>query len=335
MKPWFSSFRPARIAVMFALCGSAVFAYFACKGSTKPEKLSLSYSANVNAALVYVALEKGFFAREGLDVEATSCAFGKLALQNLLDGKADVCTVADTPVALSIIAGDPVMIFASIQTSSSNEGIVARADRGIEHVSDLRGKRLGVTFGTTTQYVAYVVLLSRGVAENEVTFVNMNPADMPEALASGQVDAVATWNPTIETLRRHLGKNARLFGADLSYTETMCVVAQGDWLKAHPEAERRFLRALVDASAFIRDHDDEARVLVARLLGIDRSILDSIWGIFTFRVALGQGFLVDLEDQARWLVDLSGKREAMPDFLAHFDTSGLESVDPGAVDIIH
>lgn len=334
MKLWLSPFRPARALVMLALCGLAVSACLVGKPAVKTEKLRLAYSTNVNAALVYVALEKGFFAREGLDVKAQGYAFGRLALQSVLDGKADVGTVADTPVAVSVIAGEPLMVIASIQTAVRNEAIVARGDRGIEKPADLRGKRLGVTRGTTSEYFAHVVLLSQGIPDREVAIVNLNPSDMREALDTGKVDAVSTWNPTIELLKRRLGDNGRLFYAEPYYTETMCVATRADWLKANPEAERRFLMALVDAQNFVRDHEGETRDLVARLLGLDRSLLDSFWNIFTFRVGLGQGFLVDLEDQARWILEKSKGGGRMPNFLSHFDLSGLAAIDPYAVDII-
>ncbi len=57
--------------------------------------------------------------------------YGKTALKEVLEGKADFATVAETPVMFAIMKGEKISIIATIQTSSRNSAIMARKDKGI------------------------------------------------------------------------------------------------------------------------------------------------------------------------------------------------------------
>lgn len=107
-----------------------------------PEKVTIAYSTAGNAILMNIAYAKGFLAKEGLDATPQPYAFGKPALQAVIDGKADIATVGDTPIAFAIMDGKKIMTLAVIQSSNKNEAIVAR-----------RGKRGcwpgGATFSKT------------------------------------------------------------------------------------------------------------------------------------------------------------------------------------------
>lgn len=90
---------------------------------------------------MHIALKKGYLAQEGLDVTPKPHAFGKLAIEAIIEGKADLATVGDTPIMLAVMNGRKTMAHATIQTSSLNEAIVARKDRGIAAPGDLLGKK--------------------------------------------------------------------------------------------------------------------------------------------------------------------------------------------------
>ncbi len=57
--------------------------------------------------------------------------FGRLALQSVLEGRADLATPADTPVMFAIEGGNPVEIVAMLSRSRGEIGIAARRDHGI------------------------------------------------------------------------------------------------------------------------------------------------------------------------------------------------------------
>ena len=73
--------------------------------SGQPEKVTIAYSASPDSALAQVAQVQGYYLKEGLDAVPQKYAYGKVALDAVLEGKADFATVAETPAMFAIMKG--------------------------------------------------------------------------------------------------------------------------------------------------------------------------------------------------------------------------------------
>ena len=178
-------------------------------------------------------------------------------------------------------------------------------------------------------------LSTRGIGRKEVKIIDMKPNEMPDALIKGKVDAVSTWNPTLKHLQKGLGDNGLIMYDETIYSETFCVAAWQEFIKKHPEAIKKVLRALIRAETFVKQNPEESRRLVAEFIKTDKALLDEIWDSYDFRVTLDQSLLVSLEDQTRWALKnrLTGGTD-MPNYLDFIYFDGLRSVKPEAVRII-
>lgn len=305
------------------------------KPAGPPEKITIAYTNNLNPVLVHIAFAKGYFKEEGLEATPQLHAFGKPALQSMLEGNADIATAADTPIMFAVMDGRKIAILAVIETADRSDGIVARRDRGIAEPSDLKGKTIGVTRGTTSDFFAETFLIVHGIDRKQVTVTDLKPEQMAAALATGKVDAAATWHPVLAQLQKGLGTNGLTFYGEAFYTGAFCVAAGQDFVKRHPEAVKKVLRALIRAEAFLKQHPEEARRLVAGFINAEKALLDEIWDIYNYRVTLDQAFLVNLEEQTRWAVkNRLTQRRDMPNYLDFIDVDGLRAVKPEAVRII-
>jgi NitT/TauT family transport system substrate-binding protein len=327
------------ITILFVVICLGVYAGFRLKNKNlnagPPEKITIAYSTASNATLAHIALAKGYFKAEGLDVTPQPHAFGKLALKSVLGGNADMATVADTPFVFAVMNGKKMKVLATIQTANKNEGIVARQDRGIVKLSDFKGKKIGVTLGTTGDFFADSFLLAHGIQRNQVTIVDMKPDEMSAALETGRVDAVSTWNPMLTKMKKELGNKARIFHDETIYTETFNIVAGQDFVKQRPEAIKKVLRALIKAEVFAKQNPAEARRVAAKFIKADQAILDETWDCFNFQVTLDQALLVNFEDQSRWAVKNGWTtRKNIPNYLDFIYIDGLAEVKPDAVRII-
>jgi ABC-type nitrate/sulfonate/bicarbonate transport system substrate-binding protein len=305
------------------------------RAETPPEPITIAAATIPNFSLVHLAQAKGYFAEEGLAVTLQLHRFGKPALESLLAGKADLATCAETPLVLAELRGEPLSVLASLATSTRNNAVVARKDAGISRPSDLAGKRIGVTLGTSGDFFLDTFLLRHGLDRKLVRFLDLKPEEMGAALERSEVDAVATWNPTAARLLRLMGGRAAAFYAEDIYTETAVLVSRREFARQRPEPARRVLRALIRAEAFFRDRPDEARKAMATALGDDDGTLDASLRQFDFRVRLDQGLLVLLEEEARWAKRIGrGSNRDSPNFLETLDPVPLQAVKPDAVGLI-
>lgn len=306
------------------------------KQSGPPDKVTIAYvTASHGYFLFDIACAKGFFTEEGLDVTLQPHSFGKVALDALIEGKADIATSANTPIMFAVMAGKKLGILAVIETANKNTGLIARKDRGILKPSDLRGKTIGVTKGTTGDFLLDIMLTINGIEKNRVKIINLPPDKMGAALAAGQVDAVSTWHPFLIGLQKNLKNNGITFYADTSLTEMYSLTAGQDFIKQHPETIRKVLRGLLKAAEFTRQNPVESQRLVAEFLKMDRALLSEVWDIYHLRVTLDQALLVDLESESKWAIsrNLTLNRK-IPNYLDLMYLDGLLKVKPEAVNII-
>lgn len=320
----------AGLALLLAACEAG-------KPAAAPLPLSIAVVAQPVVALIHVADEKGFFREEGVDVALTPFALGRDALASALAGSADLATVFDLPVARKLAEGEDLVVLATLHRSVSSHAVLARRERGIERPADLRGKRVGVTKGISTDYFLSVFLTSEGLPHNAVTEVPLEPADYEKALLGGAVDALVAFNPHTYTLRAALGEaKSALFLSDL-YQETSLLAGRRERVAEKREAVTRALRALARAEDFIRANEAESiRIVAARLADrFPESAVREGWGGIRSELRLDNLLLTQLIQQGHWLREHNGRDKPLPDFERALAGEYLGAVRPNAVTVLH
>lgn len=123
------------VGIVLAIAAVAAAAYFFNIGRQAvippgpPEKVTIAYSATADVILAAIAKVRDFYREEGLEATARLHPYGRPALQDVLEGKADVATVAETPVMFAIMKGERISVIATIQTTNQGNAVVARRDR--------------------------------------------------------------------------------------------------------------------------------------------------------------------------------------------------------------
>jgi ABC-type nitrate/sulfonate/bicarbonate transport system substrate-binding protein len=325
-------------AAVLAILIAAVVAWRFWPPPAPVEPLTLAVAAIALGAPLLVADRQGFLAAEGLRATVRHYPTGKSALESMLNGEAEVATVAETPIMFAGLAGKPLRVIANI-ASSTEHSVVARADRGIREPSDLRGRRIGAALGTTAHYFIHAMLTDQGLEESDVELVDLPVREQAAALAAGRVDAVASFPPYSIQCRRALGERARIFPAGIRYTGYGSLVVAPDLVQRRPEALARLLRAIDRAIEWMRAHPEEARAILAEATGIEPAALQETWDSIRPNLGLDQGFFVLLNAEARWAIDAGlapGRTSgtAVPDYLELIDTSALARLRPDAITLI-
>lgn len=322
------------IAVALAL-GFASRAWFMGKPAAPMEKLRIALPGLPHAALLHIAAAKGYFAEEGLDVSITITTHGRAAMDLMDQGKVELVAAAEVPFVISVVKGEPLAIVATLVSVANATEIVARRDHAIAVPGDLRGKKVGVTFGTGGDYSTWAFLIRHRLAPDSITLVDVAPGKMVGELLGGRVDAVSTWEPIKSDVQAALAGNALSFTEPDVYTGIFALIGRIETLKARAGATEKLVRALLKAEAFNRAEPQQALKLLAGQLKLDLKALEPGWSDFTFGVDLNQSLLITLEDETRWAMARGYVDEGpTPNFLSHLYLDALLAARPERVTVV-
>jgi sulfonate transport system substrate-binding protein len=300
------------------------------------EKVTIAYSATPDAVLAEVAQVQDYYSAEGLDVTPHRQPYGKLALQEVLDGRADFATVAETPIMFAIMNGERISVIASIQTSHKSNAIIARKDKGIRTPEDLKHRKIAATSGTTSHFFLDAFLVVNEVSKEDVEVIDLKPEELQIALLNGSVDAASVFQTHITSLQNRLGNRGIIFYDENIYTQTFNIVAKQEYIRKNPETVKKVIRALLKAEEFIRQDPVEAQENISDFSGIDKDVIRKIWGNNEFSVKLDQSLLLAMEDESEWAINnkLTPKKE-IPNYLDFIYFDGLKSVKPEAIRMLN
>jgi NitT/TauT family transport system substrate-binding protein len=326
---------PARIALALSIINMLAILASSCRaGSTgELESLTLGLPALEQNALIYIADEQGFFSANGLDIVIKDYDSGVTALDGLLTGEVDLAEAAEFPAVNAILQKKPISIIVS-NDKFENNYLVGRKDRGIEAVSDLKGKRIGVALDTISEFYLARFLDLKEIDLWEVSLVNLKPAQFVNAITSGEVDALIAWQPYVQRILEQ-GSDIVIWPAQNQQSVYGLLVCRGEWLAQHGDTVERFIRSLVQAETYLVTHPEDAKAIVQERLEYDSAYIASIWPQHQFSLSLDFSMVVAMSDEAHWMMNnWLTTEKVIPDFQNYIYTDGLEAVKPDAVNII-
>ena len=302
------------------------------QAASAADKVSLAYTQTLYSAHVIIAREKGYFVKHGIDLDPKLFTAGRLTLDAVLAGAANFSTTAETPMTAAVMAGRPIAMLARLAKATPTT--LVRVDSGINSLQDLKGKKLGITAGTGSEVYVFTVLEKAGLTPSDVTYVNLRPEDMPGALANRSVDAINTWQPNIANAERLLPGETKVVPTAGIYSETWNLIATPDYVKANGRIATAMLEALLDAEHFIDNNRSETEDILSRVVGVDRSVVESSWPNFEFHIALDPDVIAILQAHSRWRLATGNAPQgvtAVPDFRKIIFPDPLRAAEPNRV----
>ena len=301
----------------------------------KRDEIMIAANIAKTSLLLYVADTRRLFEKNGLTATVTMHQSGPASLKELEDGRADVACVADFAFVTKSFKTGNLKVIGSLARSVGAH-IIARRDSGITKPADLVGKSVAIPKGTIAEFFLGAYCQRNGVPYQTLHIVYLPPADMVEAIRKGTVNAVCLWSPFIEQIEGYLGEDAVLLPSQGRTDYYLLLVTRDDVLKEKPVVVERFLKTMIEAETFVREHPDEAMQITAKETGLTLAQVRGRWPEEKYEVRMGQDLLTIMEAEADWMVrnHLTTKKE-MPNYLDMIYLKGLETVKPEAVGIIH
>ena len=160
-----------------AIVGSAPWAL---AQPAQPLPIRIGFTRVGSLAPIMIAVKKGLYREAGLETSAITGASGPENLQALLGGSVDVAIAVAGPIARALDQGAPLVGIARFATGGDRYAVVAGAQSGIASLDDLRGKRIGYTFGTPYEMTIKSILRERRLSDRDITPVNLRILDAPD-----------------------------------------------------------------------------------------------------------------------------------------------------------
>jgi NitT/TauT family transport system substrate-binding protein len=286
------------------------------------------------AAPVYIAHEKGYFDKNGVDVIVKDYEAGKICADAMIAGEADLATCAETVFVSNSFDHADLRIICTLDKFKT-QGIIARRDHGILKPQDLKGKKIGVTRKSGGEFFLWTFLSFHYLTVADIEIVDLPPSEIVKSMLSGEIDAASSWDPHIYNIANELADKAIVWPQEEGEAFYFLLITKSGWIKDHPEAARRIVGALIEAEKFLKENAAGARGILAKRFHYDDPYMDHIWPKFDYKIGISQALVVLLENVARWRIEnkLTDKKE-VPNYLDYIYKDALEDADPKRVTII-
>ena len=274
---------------------AAAIAALALAGAASAQdtiKIRIGAAGATDHAPVFAGVERGIFAKHGLDAEVVMYQSGVDMVNGLLNGAQEVNVMGSVPFLSGIARGFPLVLIGHLHGDPNrtdyvdNHSIVASAASGVavDDIAALAGKTIGLPRGTGAEGYALGVLGEAGLSQDDVTLVNVAPAELVTALNQGDVDAIAIWEPWGSTAVTKVDGAVRVKqGGCPSCYDPGTILTTKAVIAENPEALTRFMGAFAEAQQWVRQNLDEAAEVNMRWIqGVD---------LETMRLALGTSHL--------------------------------------------
>lgn len=285
------------------------------------------------ASLLYIAENQGYFAGNGLNVTIREYESGAVAIKGMEKGDVDISLSTEYPVVTAALQRANISAIGNI-CKFQTWYLIGRKDRGIECVSDLRGKKIGIPSGTIGEFYLGRFLNLHGISKKDVTLVNIPLSKSPDAIVNGDVDAVIVLHNYVDPIVEGLSGDIKIWPGQNGQAADALLACRNAWIAGHSESINRFLKALDQAEAYTIKHQDEAKAIVQKKLNYSDAYMAAMWPNQQFSLTLDQSLLIAMNDEGRWTIDnnLSGGK-TMPNFRDYIYTKGLEQVKPESINI--
>jgi NitT/TauT family transport system substrate-binding protein len=175
--------------------------------------LKIGYSDWPGWVLFQVAIDKGWFKQENVDVDIERFDYSA-SLDAFASGKLDGVGATNGDALVTGASGAKNVMILLTDYSSGNDMIVAKPST--KTVEALKGKKVGVEVGLVDHLLLDTALAKHGMKESDLTLVNAKTNELPQVLASSQdIAAVGAWQPNAgEALKRVPGARPIFTSAD-------------------------------------------------------------------------------------------------------------------------
>lgn len=317
MKKWF------KLGLVSFLASFLIIALAACNNEEVHKVRVAEVTHSIFYAPQYVAIEKGFFEEEGLDIELTLTPGGDKVMTALLSDGADIGLVgSETSIYVAAQgSSDPVINFAQL-TQTDGTFLVSR-----EKIDNFSWDQLkGVTFlgqrkGGMPQMVGEFVLKKHGIdPHGDLNLIqNVDFANITSAFASGTGDFVQLFEPQASVFEKEgRGYIVASFGEESGHVPYTTFMAKQSYMEENKEVVEKFTRAIYKAQKWVEESSakEVAEVIKPHFEDTELEIIEMVVERYKGQGSYAANPVLD-EDEWNNLQDIMDEAGELPERVDH------------------
>lgn len=255
---------------------------------------AVAQEATIGYQLVYnpwkAAIADGSIEKEtGYKIDFRKFNSGSKVINAMASGDVHIALAGSSPIAAGVSRGLDIQLVWIFEDIASAEALVVRDGSGIEEPKDLKGKKLGVPFVSTTHFHTLFALEQFGIDPSELEILNMQPNEIAAAWERGDIDAAFVWDPALGRIKKT--------GKVLITSGELCkmgkctfdgMVVNRKWAEENPEFMAKFIRQVANADEAYRSNTsawtpDSAEVqAIAKLVGGNPDDVPGVLALYGF-----------------------------------------------------
>ena len=218
------------------------------------KEVTIGYQLVYNPAASAI-LDRTFEKATGYKIKWRKFDSGAKVINAMASGDVHISLAGSSPIAAGVSRGLDIELIYIYEDIASAEAMVVRNGSGIVSPQDLKGKKLGVPFVSTTHFHTLFALEQFGINPKEVKILNMQPPAIAAAWERGDIDAAFVWDPALGRIKK-TGKVLITSGTLSTWGKATFdgCVANKTWAAANPEFMVKYIKTLAEVDASYRDN---------------------------------------------------------------------------------
>ena len=285
-------------------------------------KGKLGYMKIVDNAAMFLAMEKGFFKTEGLELETVPMAGGAVIVQGVTSGDLQIGWTNVISLYQAHIEGFDFKLVApgasSTKDKKETHAILVANASPIKTAKDLEGKTVAVnTLNNIVHLMAMAWIDKNGGSSSKVKFVEVPFPQMEAALSGGKLDAVSIHEPFATAAVEKGGTRILSYpwGDVLPKFQIAAWFASEKWIQKNKAMAQAFIRAIDRGVDAIQADPEAARAAMIKWAGLNPSLAGKI-GLPVFEKSFAEKDLqatIDLTQKYKLMSRAMKAREVISD----------------------
>ena len=295
--------------------------------------VSIAVSKSPLSTPFFVAKSINAFKDTCVSVDYEEVIGGQMAFAKVERGESDFGTTSDSVIAFQSLAKKSFVTHATFVQSDNDVKLITRVSDKITSAIALKGKKLGVTKGTASEYFLSILLATHGLTIEDVKLYHYKPDQLTNAFINNEVDAIVPWEPFVFKAVQQLNGQIKIHDTKNLNTLSFNLVSQSaDSLLV--KKAKCIIEGLNIALEYIASNPEKSKKIVIDELNLTPLFIDWVWPDYIFKLGLNQSLIFSIQSQAKWAIEMQmSEYSEIPNIHLFVDSRALLQVDPEAVNI--